>query len=63
MASCNINGKTKTLGRFITPEKASKTYKNAKSGEIRRIAILQTDMAIKNGLYRHADFLVSEDVA
>jgi len=60
MARCNISGKEKYLGRFATPEKASDAYKKAKREDILRYAIIQTDDRIRQGLIRHANFLISE---
>ena len=37
-AQCNINGKLKGLGYFITPEEAFNAYKQAKENEIKKIA-------------------------
>ena len=37
-AQCNINGKLKGLGYFITPLEAFNAYKQAKENEIKRIA-------------------------
>ena len=59
MSRCNIKGKSKYLGRFITIDEASEAYKTAKSDEIERIAFLQTDSRIKDGLLRHADNLLN----
>jgi len=60
---CWVNGKYKNLGYFSTPEEASQAYKNAKSNEIKRVANLQPDDKIKQGLIRHADFLINEVAA
>ena len=57
-AQCRVNGKETHLGRFSTPEEASTAYKKAKYAEIRRIADQQTDIEIRDGLYRHADLLL-----
>lgn len=54
-ACCYIDGKRKTVGRYNSPEEAGTAYNIAKSNEIRRIAHLQTDVRVRNGLLRHAD--------
>ncbi len=54
-AMCQINGRRKFLGYYGTPEEAASVYNHAKAKEIRRVAHLQTDIRIKNGLLRHAE--------
>jgi len=58
-AECQINGKKKYLGRFETIEEASEVYKAAKSNEIKRVALLQSDIRIREGLLRHAEHLLN----
>lgn len=59
IARCNIDEKRKYLGRFYTPEEAGEAYKIAKSKEINRVALLQSDTRVKNGLIRHAEHLLN----
>lgn len=59
-ARCLINKKKKFLGRFKTEEEAYNVYKIAKSNEIRRVADLQKNKLVRDGLYRHADYLIDE---
>lgn len=54
-ARCRVGGICRHLGYFITPDKAAATYNVFKANEIRRIANLQTDIRIRNGLLRHAE--------
>lgn len=58
-SECCVNGKKKFLGRFATSRKASEAYKITKSAEINRIALLQSDVRIKDGLTRHAEHLLN----
>ena len=59
IARCQTSGKRKYLGRFSTPEEAGKAYRIAKAEEINRVASLQADARIKNGLIRHAEYLLN----
>ena len=54
-AKLSIDGKSKHLGMFATPEEASRVYKKAKKAEIIRVALLQKDIRIRDGLLRHAE--------
>jgi hypothetical protein len=56
LAECQIEGKSKGLGLFSTPELASDAYIAAKHDEIIRVADTQPEN-IRHGLYRHADKL------
>jgi len=58
-ASFKIKGKSKHLGVFKTPEQASEVYKAAKSNEIKRVALSQTDIRVREGLLRHAEHLLN----
>ena len=54
-AFCNINGKLKGLGYFITPLEAFSAYKTAKENEIKRVAndcILKGFITKDNRLYK-----------
>jgi len=62
-AVCNIGAKYKHLGYFPAPEQAEKAYKKAKRADILRHANLQSDDRIRQGLIRHADFLINEVAA
>ncbi len=54
-AYCSVKGRKKTLGRYMTPEEASRVYNVFKSEEIKKVALMQTDIRIQNGLLRHAE--------
>jgi len=58
-SSIMVNGKPKRLGCFATQEEARNTYKTAKAAEITKVAILQSDIGIKDGLIRHAEHLLN----
>lgn len=53
-ACCHVNGKRKTIGRYNSQREAANAYNVAKHNEIIRIANLQTDDRVRNGLLRHA---------
>ncbi|PCJ24102.1 MAG: hypothetical protein COA96_10175 [SAR86 cluster bacterium] len=53
-AQIRIHGKTKYLGRFVTPEQASVADNIAKAEYIRTTALGQTDPRIISALMRHA---------
>ena len=55
VAELSIEAKSKHLGRFDTPEEASIAYRRAKKAEIIRVAGLQKDIRIRDGLLRHAE--------
>jgi len=57
MARCPSNGIRKTIGRFKSINEAEKAYKEFKYNEIIRIADLQSDQRVKEGLYKHAESL------
>jgi len=59
MAQCYINGKREHIGMFATPKEAGEAYKTAKSNEIKRVALLQTDIRVREGLLRHAEHLLN----
>jgi len=50
----SINGKQKSLGRYDTPEEASRVYNNAKGNHLINIANEQDNERIKNGLLKHS---------
>lgn len=54
-----VNGKRKHLGMFDDPAEAGEAYKIAKSNEIKRVALLQSDIRIRGGLLKHADNLLN----
>ena len=56
-AKMTIDGKTKHLGLYTTPEEASTVYRAAKKANIERVAHLQTCQITKAGLLRHAALL------
>ena len=58
VARYSNNGKQKHLGYFLSVEKASVAYKEAKSQHIIKIANEQTDLRIKNCLLKHAKLLI-----
>ncbi|MCK4824843.1 AP2 domain-containing protein [bacterium] len=60
ISRCYVDGKRKHLGRFATPEEAGEVYKIAKSNEITRVASLQTDPRIYQGLINHAEAVLNE---
>jgi len=51
-AAIRINGKTKHLGLFKTPEEAKAGYDRAKYAEIHRYALMQDDPLIRDGLLK-----------
>lgn len=53
-AVISINGKSKHLGIFDTPEAASSAYRNAKARHLVDTAIQQNDSRIAAGLIKHA---------
>jgi len=59
-AECKINGKTKYLGLFPTPEEAGKVYRIAKAEEVNRVALLQEDVRVRDGLIKHAENILNE---
>ena len=56
-ACCNVDGKTKTLGRFKTPQEANNIYREFKSKLIVSVAKQQSDIRLKNGLLKHAELI------
>lgn len=56
-ARLSLSGRRKALGTFDTPEEASNIYILAKSTEIIRVANLQEDIRVRNGLFRHEKLL------
>jgi len=56
-ARLSLSGRREALGTFDTPEEASKIYILAKSREIIRVANLQENIRVKNGLLRHEKLL------
>lgn len=58
MAKAVINGTRTTIGRFLTSKEASNAYKKAKHKEILRVADLQSDDRVRDGLYRHAGLIL-----
>jgi len=54
-AHYSLNGKKKHLGCYDSSKEAASAYNHAKGEEIRRVAYLQTDIHVKNGLLRHAE--------
>ena len=57
-ASCHVHGKQKPLGCYFTEQEASEVYKKAKHKEILRVADLQSDTRVRDGLYRHAELIL-----
>lgn len=53
LAQCNINGKPKYLGLFLTEEEAYKTYKIFKTAHIRTLALEQTDERLKQAMLQY----------
>ena len=53
-AYCNVNGKIKHVGYYDSSEDATDAANIAKSDEIKRVAYLQTDPRVTDGLLRHA---------
>jgi len=58
LAQCNIRGKGKNLGQYHTIKEASDAYNSAKSDEIKRVAFLQANDRVRNGLLKHASVLL-----
>ena len=54
-AQCWVNNVYKFLGCFSNPDEAANAYNSTKAKEITRIAYLQTDVRIRDGLLRHAE--------
>jgi len=58
---CNVNGKSKYLGGFSTPEAASREYKKFKSNHIKETAKeFKSSTRIYKGLMSHALILYSD---
>ena len=62
VASCRVNGKQKNLGYTDSCHRAEAIYLNFKRDLIIKVARASQDSRIKNGLLRHADFLVNNPV-
>lgn len=52
---CTVKGTRKHLGYFNTSDEAATAYNYTKSQEIRRVADLQTDSRIRDGLLKHVE--------
>ena len=59
-ASISKYGKSINLGRYYTPDNASKVYNNAKSNHIIEIANSLADSRIADGLIIHAQMILQE---
>ncbi len=60
-AGCSIKGKLKNLGRYSTPEEASKVYKEFKSALILKEAETYPDTRVTEGLKLHAALILKGD--
>ena len=58
-AYCHIDGKARNLGRFFTEADAARRYREAKSEYVAKLAILQGDMRIRNGLLAHSNMILN----
>ena len=54
-AKISVNGKNKSIGRFSTPEDANRAYCNEKRLYILRVACAESEIRVKNGLYKHSE--------
>ena len=59
-AKLRINGKTKHIGLYPTPDLASDAYRKAKKAYIERVANEQTCNITRDGLLRHAALLTRD---
>jgi len=57
IASINLFGKRKTIGRYSSKKAASAAYRKAKRSHVLRIACCESDIRVKQGLYRHSELL------
>lgn len=62
LATMSMNGKTRSLGYFDTPEEASLAYRKEKSRYVRHIALTQVDdPRVRAGLLKHAILIMLGD--
>lgn len=62
LATMSMNGKTRNLGYFDTPEEASLAYRKEKSRYVRHIALTQVDdPRVRAGLLKHAILIMLGD--
>lgn len=54
-------GKIKRLGTFDSPEEASKVYRRAKYLHILTVACCESDVRVKQGLYRHSQRFIDRE--
>lgn len=52
-ANCNVKGKLKFLGYYLTEEEAHTVYKIFKTAHIRTIALEQSDIRLKEAMLRY----------
>ena len=58
-ANCKTNGEVSYLGCFSSASVAAKKYREFKAGHVAKIAILQNNMRIRNGLLAHSNMILN----
>ena len=53
LAHCNVNGKTKHLGYYLTEEEAYQVYKVFKQAHIRTLALEQTNLRLRDAMLNY----------